>query len=80
MTAIQGLSATRVLNQATIGTSRPLRISSDRLAIVTQCPLCCGEFNRSTQHHFTLMRRVGMACIARDMHGHGSCRSSTAKR
>ena len=33
------------------------------------------ELNRSTQHPFTLIRHVGMACIWRDMHGHGSCRS-----
>ena len=37
--------------------------------------LCAGGLNRSTQHPFTLIRHVGMACIWRDMHGHGSCRS-----
>ena len=41
----------------------------------SRCPLYPGGLNRSTQHPFTLIRHVGMACIWRDMHGHGSCRS-----
>src|SRR5580704_13804827 len=66
-------------HKATSDESRSLSVCDvgDRLerADKVQRLLSGGGLNRSTQHPFTPVRHVGMACICRDMHGHGSCRS-----
>jgi hypothetical protein len=46
-------------------------VSSDRFAMVAQCLLYPGGFNRSTQHSSLPIWHVETVCIWRGVHGHG---------